>query len=46
MQKWHRLERTELPNQENIRMLNEEKTYQYLEILEVEMKEKYYKEYL
>ena len=44
--KWHLMDRTELPNQDTIRMLGEKKTYKYLGILEadtikqVEIKEK------
>ena len=44
--KWHRMEGKELPSKDEIRMLGENKTYKFTEILEVdtiknaEMKEK------
>ena len=50
--KWHLTDGMELPNQDNIRMLAENETYKYLDILEadtikqVEMKDKIQKEYL
>ena len=50
--KWHRIDRMELPNQNKIRTLAENKTYKYSGILEadtirqVEMNDKIQKEYL
>ena len=49
--KWHITDGMELPNQDIIRMLGENETYKYLDILEadtikqVEMKDKIQKEY-